>query len=85
MVSDKPLVIDDSELQYPVFSEVCTFCRHWDATAGRVCDAFPDGIPDPIWLGEHKHKEPYEGDNGIQFEKLTEEEIKELAAEINDD
>jgi len=29
--------------------------------------AFPDGIPDPIALGEVSHDTPHQGDQGIQF------------------
>ena len=34
----------------------------------HVCEAFPDGILDEITSGENDHTEPYDGDNGIQFE-----------------
>lgn len=66
--------IDDSEFQY-WFSKICSLCKHYDTknsqpkTGGNVCDAFPDGIPDKIWLGENDHKKPYKGDHNIQFEK----------------
>jgi hypothetical protein len=35
----------------------------------NACKAFPDGIPNVIAYGEDLHLEPFEGDNGIQFEK----------------
>ena len=34
----------------------------------HTCKAF-ELIPEEIWEGEIDHKKPYEGDNGIQFEK----------------
>lgn len=33
------------------------------------CKAFPQGIPIDILHGTVSHAEPYEGDNGIQYEK----------------
>lgn len=33
------------------------------------CSAFPDGIPIEIAYGDNPHTEPYEGDNGIQYER----------------
>jgi hypothetical protein len=44
---------------------VCAYCIH--KRRGAVCDAFPDGIPDPILHMENDHTKPYEGDHGIQF------------------
>lgn len=58
-------------------SPVCRHCRHLHFLDGaRICDAFPDGIPKPIWNGENDHTKPYPGDHGIQFEALTPEEVE---------
>ena len=37
-----------------------------DFTVG--CDAFPEGIPDAIYLGGFDHRHPFEGDHGIRFD-----------------
>jgi len=58
-----------SKFQWPVGGlelSSCAYCvyKNKDIT----CDAFPDGIPDEILDMEDDHLEPFEGDNGIQFE-----------------
>ena len=45
----------------------CNNCKHY--IAARSCGAFPDGIPEKILLGQHDHRQPFPGDNGIQFEQ----------------
>jgi hypothetical protein len=47
----------------------CLDCKHFDRETS-FCDAFPNGIPDEIFLGDHDHREPYPGDNGITFEPI---------------
>jgi hypothetical protein len=34
---------------------------------GPSCEAFPDGIPDDIWTNEFDHRQPHEGDHGLQW------------------
>lgn len=55
-------------------SPLCSFCKHCRGRHGfadRVpyCDAFPDGIPDKIYFECGDHRKPFEGDNGIRFER----------------
>lgn len=65
---------DDRNMIY-IVSEICTMCKHYEPTnsksikGGQKCTAFPAGIPDEIWLGKNDHTKPYEGDNGITFER----------------
>lgn len=46
----------------------CASCRH-KHSGKATCDAFEVEIPMTILLGENDHREPYPGDNGIQYEK----------------
>lgn len=45
----------------------CVWCCH-RSTDGRCCRAFPDGIPSAILDNRHDHRQPFDGDQGIQFE-----------------
>lgn len=48
-------------------STQCIHCRHY--LGGLTCTAFPQGIPKEILSGEHDHREPYDGDQGIRWEQ----------------
>jgi len=64
---------------FPPHPEICMVCRHYEGVEYietepdlegdhiNVCKAFPEGIPEEILLGEHKHRRPFKGDNGIRF------------------
>jgi len=50
----------------------CGSCRHFDLerfheSKGFRCAAYPDGIPEPLYLGYHDHKTSYPGDHGILY------------------
>ena len=63
------ITIDSDVL--PVYSMVCCRCVHLTSMLRRRCAAFPEGVPEAIWVGDNKHKRPVEGDHGIRFEKRT--------------
>lgn len=52
---------------------MCMGCRHYHDRndEGLTCDAFPNGIPAPIYMSEHDHRRPFKGDRGIRFDPVT--------------
>ena len=46
----------------------CLSCKHY--VGGRFCLAFPDGIPQAVWVEDHDHRKPFPGDNGIRYEEI---------------
>jgi hypothetical protein len=49
---------------------ICLYCVHFDQGYkgyGFKCAAFPDAIPMAIIESQADHREPIDGDHGIQF------------------
>lgn len=47
---------------------ICEACAHRFAQMGYACSAFPDGVPSEIVDDGFDHRQPFDGDQGIQFE-----------------
>jgi len=46
----------------------CFTCRHLINFFERTCNAFPEGVPDKIWKGDHSHSRRLsEQDNNITY------------------
>jgi hypothetical protein len=45
----------------------CATCARRNQRKSLICEAFPFGIPRVILLGENQHREPFPGDNGLQY------------------
>ena len=56
-------------------SSQCLECLHYFGEF--KCNAFPDGIPEQIYTGQHDHIKEFKNDNGIRFESLEEFNKKE--------
>ena len=57
-----------------IIKSKCLRCKHFDGkktwTPMFICLAYKKGVPKDIYMNEHDHVEPFEGDNGIQFEPI---------------
>lgn len=48
---------------------ICMYCRWFNKKdeEGLSCRAFPEGIPEEIYMNEFDHRKPHEGDRGFTF------------------
>lgn len=68
-----------------VAAPLCVGCVHLRrGDAAFACDAYPDGIPEPIVASKVDHRQPYDGDNGIRFEPESPDDAR-YAADLFDD
>jgi hypothetical protein len=62
---------------------ICIACAHIQTDDFGIitgCEAFPDGIPDAIYVEGFDHREPYPGDGGIRFELESETALERYEA-----
>jgi hypothetical protein len=62
----------------PGISDLCLRCARFRGDG--TCAAFPDGIPEEVFGGEHDHHEPFEGDGGLTFTPTTTPDADRLLA-----
>jgi hypothetical protein len=70
--SKVPIFNDDRTSDPPYHAmPQCENCLHgeWDEEKRTFCKAFPKGVPDDIYYGDHDHTKPYPDDKGIRFQK----------------
>lgn len=57
----------------PQLPFLCPYCTHLNRDSEDVlrltCKAFPSGIPMEVINNEADHRQPLDGDNGIQFKR----------------
>tara|TARA_R100000501_G_C2631536_1_gene127893 strand:- start:4609 stop:4896 length:288 start_codon:yes stop_codon:yes gene_type:complete len=62
---------DEAEEKEMTFPQ-CIVCEHLISADEETCEAYPEGIPGPLFYGEISHTKPYKGDNGLRFDAIEE-------------
>ena len=57
-------------------SPLCLNCARLRPGAKPMCEAFPEGIPDDIWVRAFDHRNHYPGDDGIRFAPIPGEPLR---------
>ena len=60
--------------------ESCAHLRPADSGVGLVCTAYPDGIPDGIYLDGFDHRQAFDGDGGVRWQQADSPDADELLA-----
>lgn len=66
---------------------ICMNCKHLRHRRGKgsYCKAFPEGIPDEIFVGAYDHRKPFPGDRGVRFEEVRNPQYNIWWLELMDD
>lgn len=75
MAKQKIDMEDDREYMNLPIPVACSGCVRLRNVMTKTCEAFPSGIPDIIWKEGNKHLKPIEGDGGLRFKLMTDEEL----------
>jgi hypothetical protein len=76
-----------SALPLPLPLPQCVVCKHFNAddASQNACSAFPSGIPGAILDNEVDHREPVDGDNGIQWAPISEAAVSPFDEWLDED
>ena len=64
--------MDEDDRMMICTEPICAKCKHlvMDCRREPYCKAFPEGIPDDIFVRRCNHRRPFPGDNGVRFEPI---------------
>lgn len=66
------LTLSSQQQRLPAISPMCVDCiLLYNHGIERACEAFPQGIPDEIWIGTVSHRRPYQGDGGLTYSQRS--------------